>query len=253
MARDRSPLREQAFNIYKDNNGNMKPGDIAEILNIKANQVSSWKSIDKWDIELGFKKNKHGAPKGNKNALGNKGGAPVGNFNGFVHGNYMTEERLIEKVEKLLPKAIVTAMRESAGENHIDKAWKNILVLEGFIFGTQKITHIKNKKDMTKELKKVSSGKIKTEEYEIQFAWDKAIKSLDSNSNAMNRLIGMIKTYDEMIHKNWDLATEEQKVRIQVLKSKIINNDKSKEDKVDSYFRVLEDKMKEEVEKGVQS
>jgi len=35
----------------------------------------------------------------------------------------------------------------------------------------------------------------------------------------------MIKQYDEMLHKNWDLATEEQKTRIDAMKSKIQSND----------------------------
>ena len=35
----------------------------------------------------------------------------------------------------------------------------------------------------------------------------------------------MIKQYDEMLHKNWDLATEEQKTRIEAMKQKSMGMD----------------------------
>ena len=60
----------------------------------------------------------------------------------------------------------------------------------------------------------------------------------------MQTLFNMIKQYDEMVHKNWDLVTEEQKLRIEVLKSKINNNDESKEDKINKYFNALEGALK---------
>ena len=40
-------------------------------------------------------------------------------------------------------------------------------------------------------------------------------------SKAMDTLAKMIEKYDKMIHANWDLVTEEQKLRIEVLKSKL--------------------------------
>ena len=60
----------------------------------------------------------------------------------------------------------------------------------------------------------------------------------------MQTLSNMIKQYDEMMHKNWDLVTEEQKLRIEVLKSKINTNEDSKEDKIDKYFSALEGALK---------
>ena len=49
----------------------------------------------------------------------------------------------------------------------------------------------------------------------------------------------MIKQYDEMLNKNWDLVTEEQKLRIEVLKAKTSNGDDSKEDKIDKYLTAI--------------
>ena len=55
----------------------------------------------------------------------------------------------------------------------------------------------------------------------------------------------MVKDYEELLHKNWDLATEEQKLRIEKLKldiSKINgeeNTDKNKNTKLDSILEQL--------------
>ncbi|MBS4974701.1 MAG: terminase, partial [Clostridium celatum] len=66
-----------------------------------------------------------------------------------------------------------------------------------------------------------------TEEWEYQFAWDKQEKFIKSQSSAMKTLNSMVKDYEELLHKNWDLATEEQKLRIEVLKEKLNKDDTS--------------------------
>lgn len=65
----------------------MKLKDIAAALSIGETQVRKWKSQEKWANDLNSnvtnesKGNvtKRGAPRGNKNAVGNRGGAPEGN------------------------------------------------------------------------------------------------------------------------------------------------------------------------------
>lgn len=52
MARERSPNRDKAKQIYLDSKGEIKLVDIAATLNIKDSQVRKWKSQDKWDEEL---------------------------------------------------------------------------------------------------------------------------------------------------------------------------------------------------------
>ncbi|MDU7725170.1 terminase small subunit [Clostridium perfringens] len=52
MARARSPNRYKAFEIYKNNDGNIKLIDIAKELNIKDSQIRKWKSQDNWDEKL---------------------------------------------------------------------------------------------------------------------------------------------------------------------------------------------------------
>ena len=65
-------------------------------------------------------------------------------------------------------------------------------------------------------------GETVTEErWEVQQAWDKHGNFLQAQARAQKTLEGLIKQYDELLHKNWELASEEQKARIAVLKSQV--------------------------------
>ncbi|MEC0310167.1 phage terminase small subunit-related protein [Paenibacillus lautus] len=87
MARERSPDRDKAKQMWLESGRTMKLKDIAAALSIGETQVRKWKSQDKWTADLNsnvtneLKGNvtKRGAPKGNKNAVGNRSGAPPGN------------------------------------------------------------------------------------------------------------------------------------------------------------------------------
>jgi phage terminase small subunit len=52
MARQRSPDRDKAFEIYKANKGEKPLIDIAAELNLKPSQIRKWKSQDKWDEQM---------------------------------------------------------------------------------------------------------------------------------------------------------------------------------------------------------
>lgn len=52
MARQRSPNRDKAFEIYKVSKGEKPLVEIAEELNLKPSQIRKWKSQDKWDEQM---------------------------------------------------------------------------------------------------------------------------------------------------------------------------------------------------------
>lgn len=230
MVRKRNPNRDGAFELYKNSNGSLTPKVIAERLEESAANIRVWKSADEWDKQLGIKKNKRGAPKNNINALGNKGGAPGGNLNAFKHGERIPEERFVSNkfLSKYLPKVTEKIMDEivNSGMNSLDILWTNIQIQFTAIIRSQKIMHVKNNKDITKEIKKdksYSDDKMKSEEkeYEIQFSWDKQERFLIAQSKSIQTLMNMLKTYDELLHKNWDSATEEQKLRVDKLRAEV--------------------------------
>nr|WP_216682503.1 phage terminase small subunit [Enterococcus innesii] len=111
MPRKRDPRRDEAFEMFRKANGDIKNRDIAEQLHLSEKTIGSWKSKDKWNQKLNgvlqtierSTPNKKGAPKGNKNAEGNKGNSraspPPGNKNALKTGEhetifaeYLTEE-----------------------------------------------------------------------------------------------------------------------------------------------------------------
>ncbi|MCY9734643.1 phage terminase small subunit-related protein [Paenibacillus alvei] len=90
MARERSPQRDEAMKMWLDSSGNMKLKDIAAALGLGETQIRKWKSVDRWADALNSNvtnesnsnvTKRRGAPKGNRNAVGNSGGAPKGNQN----------------------------------------------------------------------------------------------------------------------------------------------------------------------------
>ncbi len=88
----------------------MKYKDICDKYNLSMNTLKSWVSRYKWAAERknknkkGAHKKKRGAPKGNKNATGNKGGsAPPGNINAIKHGAYQSlYADMLSNEEKIL-------------------------------------------------------------------------------------------------------------------------------------------------------
>ena len=91
MARDRSPERDKARQIWLDSGGKMSAKEVAEAVGgVKPEQVRKWKSLDGWAAALEAQKppRKRGGQPGNKNAAGS--GAPTGNRNAETHGAYTT-------------------------------------------------------------------------------------------------------------------------------------------------------------------
>ena len=207
------------------------------------------------------KGNKGGAPKGNKNAEGNKGGAPKGNLNNLKTGNYYDPKKHLERdfIKKYIPAATKRIIKETAecGINSLEILWTNIQLQFAAIIRSQKIMNVTSKQEMIKELRK-SKTRNKTRntektstneeefEYEFQFAWDRQATFLNSQSKAMTTIEKLISKYEELLHKNWDLATEEQKIRVKTLKAQLkgITADNKKENsnntkKLDSILNEL--------------
>ena len=221
MARARSPDRDKAFEMWRDSGGTMKLKDIANALGLSDTQIRKWKNQDKWDERLNSnvtipKSNvtkKAGAPKGNKNAVGNKGGAaPKGNSNAVTHGFF---RRIFPDDEET--HAIIG---EIGAKSPLDILWENIVIQYTAIARAQKIMFVRDQQDLTRVLKRQKPGMFGDEvEWELQHAWDKHATFLQAQSRAMATLQGLIKRYEEMLSS--PLASEEQRLRIEKLKYEI--------------------------------
>lgn len=250
MGRVRSPDRDKAYLMYKESKGKLKPKEIAETLGVEVKKIYAWKKADNWDRK---RKGNVGAPKGNKNAVGNNGGAPLGNLNNFKDGSRIPINKFASKkfLAKYLPKASAKIIDDVSNNelNSLDMLWMSIELQVAAILRSQKIMHVKNKKDLTKELKREKDSDTSLEkEYELQFAWDKQERFITAQSKALKTLGDLIKQYEELLHKNWELASEEQIERLKLIKAKVskfnedgLKNSSANTAKLDSILEQIQE------------
>lgn len=200
-----------AYQLWLDSGKTKKLKDIAAELEVSESQIRKWKNQDDWNSNVTYKTKSNvtkrkGAPKGNKNAVGNPGGAaPPKNNNAEKFGFF----------RKHLPEETVSIIEEMP-ENPLDILWDQIQIAYAAIIRAQKIMYVDNKNDKTKE---IAVDGAESTAYDIQQAWDKQSNFLQAQSRAQKTLEGMINRYEDLLHKNWEQATEEQKMRIEKLKA----------------------------------
>ncbi len=184
--------------------------DIAKELELPAGTVRRWKSTYNWESERSEKNSerserKRGAQPGNKNASG-----PPENKHAEKHGLFA----------KYLPEETLELVEQAGKMNPLDVLWDQIMIQYAAIIRAQKIMHVKDQEDKTIEkIGEGSSDSGYSEKWEVQQAWDKQANFLKAQARAMTSLNGMIKTYDDLLHRNWELASDEQKARIENIRA----------------------------------
>lgn len=196
-------MKENWELAYEDYKAGMKRKDIAQKYNVSINTVKSWKQRH-WNQKEGAPpKRKKGAPLKNKNASGRTPKKDE-NQNAKKHGLFA----------KWLPEEVNQIIGEMP-ESPLDILWYNIQLQLAAIVRAQNIMFVADKDDKTKEI--TLEGEAVA--YDVQQAWDKQASFMTAQSRAMKTLESMIKRYDEMLHQNWELATEEQKARLGLLQA----------------------------------
>ncbi|QEL88472.1 phage terminase small subunit [Bacillus mycoides] len=205
----------------------MKYKDIAENHDVSINTVKSWKTRYKWDrkgVHTNDEKvrtqKKTGAPINNKNAIGNSGnknpkwgnknsvghGPPKGNDNATTHGLF----------RKIIPNDDPHAMElldEIQNHTEIDMLFNSIQLQYFNILNSQRIMHVRDKDDMSKEIVSESEG---GEAYTVQFAWDKQANLLTAYSRAMTSLSAMIERFDKLAN-----VDDERRLKLVQMKTNI--------------------------------
>ena len=125
-------------------------------------------------------------------------------------------------------------------DDPLDFLWVQIKLAHTAIIRAQQIMYVKDQEDMTKE----TIGSFDTGyTYNVQQAWDKQASFLQAQAKAQRELTSMIRQYEELLHKNWKLATKEQKARIEQLKARteqIKGTDQNPtEDKIQKLFEAI--------------
>lgn len=209
MPKARNPKADEAEALYRKG---YKLIDIARELELPEGTVRRWKSTYRWDSERSNKKKtnvrkKNGAPYGNQNAKGS--GAPKKNTNAEKYGFF----------SKYLPEETLDIVQAVEQANPLDLLWHQIQIAYAAIIRAQRIAYVKDKDDKTIERVEERDGTVYGEKWEVQQAWDKQNNFLKAQARAQGELRSLIKQYDEMLHRDWDMATEEQKSRIELIKA----------------------------------
>ena len=236
MARAPDERYDQAKAMYLKG---QKLVEIASQLNLPEGTVRRWKSTHKWESERSDNQSersdkKKGAPKGNKNAAG--AGAPKQNKNAEKYGFF----------SKYLPdetREIFSAIEQA---DPLDLLWHQIQIAYAAIIRAQRIAYVKDQKDKTIEKVEEKKGKIIGERWEVQQAWDKQNEFLKAQSRAQGELRTMIKQYNELLHDNWELATEEQRARIAQMKAQTERLSSASVELDDDGVEIINDAPKKE-------
>lgn len=199
---------------YQDYLKGMKYKEIAEKYGVTINTVKSWKTRYKWSKD--GKKSVHTktgkvctqkTKLGNQNAAGH--GAPEENKNAEKYGFF----------SKHLPdetREIFSAIEEA---DPLDLLWHQIQLAYAAIIRAQKISYVKDQMDKTVEKVEEKVGNVIGEKWEVQQAWDKQNEFLKAQARAQGELRALIKQYDEMMNKDWETASEEQRCRIEQIRA----------------------------------
>ena len=232
MGRARNPKTDEAEKLFYKG---MKLKDIASRLEVPEGTVRRWKNTYKWNSERSDKKanvRKRGGQIGNKNAVGGNQSAPLRNHNAEKFGFF----------RKYLPEETVSIIEEMP-KDPLDILWDQIQIAYAAIIRAQKIMYVKDREDKTVEKVEEKDGNVIGERWEVQQAWDKHGNFLQAQARAQKTLESMINKYDDLLHKNWELATEEQRARIERIKAdteRIKGGEQaSTEDKVAKLFDAI--------------
>ncbi|EZH67908.1 hypothetical protein DH09_08270 [Bacillaceae bacterium JMAK1] len=222
-------MTDQQKKAWRDYCNGMKYKDIAEKHGVSLNTVKSWKKRHGWTREKGAPKNTEGAPKkvgaprGNKNAIGNKGGgAPVGNSNASTHGFFRTifpdDEETLGIIDAIMVKSPVDILHE------------NIIIKYAAIARAQKLMHVNDQDELKKEIKKMKglaynrqTKQMEPEEieYEFQFAWDRHATFMNAMARAQSELRGLIKDFMMLSGKDDQRRLHLQQMELGIEKAEI--------------------------------
>lgn len=211
MPRARSQKRTIAYQLWIDSGKKRKLKDIAAELDVSESQIRKWKNQDNWNGNVtnpksNVTKRKSGGQPGNRNSVGH--GAPKKNKNAEKYGFF----------SKYLPEETVSIIQEMPSDP-LDVLWDQIQISYAAIIRAQQIMYVRDRDDKTIEKVEKKDGNVTGERWEVQQAWDKHANFMSAQARAMTSLRGDIKQYDELLHKRWDLATEEQKARIEQIRA----------------------------------
>jgi uncharacterized protein YjcR len=201
---------DEAYALYTQG---QKLVDIAKQLDLPEGTVRRWKCTYGWSGERSQKK---------KANVRKKRGAPYGNHNGHGSGPGNKNAEKHGLLARYLPEETRELLGITENSTPLELLWSQIQIAYAAIIRAQKIAYVKDQDDHTTEtVMEGCSDTGSTAAYEIQHSWDKQEAFLKAQARAQSELRSMIKQYDEMLHKDWTVATDLQKARLDLIQSQV--------------------------------
>lgn len=90
------------------------------------------------------------------------------------------------------------------------------------IIRTESIFFVKDKDDYIREVKsEADTGKSSRTTYETIYPWDRQADLMEVQAKAMNTLAGLIKLYEELSNKDWELLHSELEAKVEAMREKL--------------------------------
>lgn len=173
---------------------------ILEQYKIPAKTVRQWASKYKWEREKSSKKTTETKRKVSSVCI-----SKLQNTNAVKHGLF----------SKYLPAETLELVGDIEMMSPLDILWENICLKYAAIIRSQKLMYVEDANDCTKRI--TLEGEAIA--YQYTEAYEKQASFLIAQSRAMGTLMSLIKQYDELCRSS--LATDEQRLRIEKLKTEI--------------------------------
>lgn len=190
-------IKKKVQNLYEKG---VSFKEISAQYKVPAKTVKRWADKYKWFSEKCPEKMSKTKRKVDKICIGK-----LQNTNAVKHGlfsKYLPAEtlELVGTIEKMSP---------------LDILWENICLKYAAIIRSQKLMYVEDANDCTKRI--TLEGEAIA--YQYTEAYEKQASFLIAQSRAMGTLMSLIKQYDELCRSS--LATDEQRLRIEKLKTEI--------------------------------
>lgn len=191
-------IKKKVQNLYEKG---VSFKEISAQYKVPAKTVKRWADKYKWFSEKCPEKMSKTKRKVDKICIGK-----LQNTNAVKHGLF----------SKYLPAETLELVGSIEAMSPLDILWENICLKYAAIIRSQKIMYVKDDKDVTK---RITMDGAEATVYQYKEAYEKQASFLIAQSRAMGTLMSLIKQYEEMC--NSELAKEEQKLRIEKLKTEI--------------------------------
>ncbi len=200
---------------------------LADKHDVKLGTLKSRKSRESWSRDATSKKYatisknmqpKKGAPKGNKNAVGNKGNPnpkpkfAERNTKAVKHGLF----------SRYIPKETLEIMGMLDKSDPADLIWDQIQIQYAAIIRAQQIMFVSDKNDHEEFITKEKSDDFGEEkQWEHHTAWDRHAVFLNAQSRAMSELRSSIKQFNDMANEYDERRLNIEQMQVNIEKTKV--------------------------------